>query len=182
MTVGSVLLGIALLIAVGLYLTYPFWDASKQERRERKNQHDLLLEQKEALLAQIQTLDFDHDTGKIPTEVHTMQRARLVAEATEVLKQLDAMTSGVSDAAIEAAIARARSTQKAQTAVSRPRKAQPLDDDMERAIANARQRKTSVPTTGLTRFCPQCGTSVSSTDKFCAACGHKLTPVTATTS
>ncbi|MEZ4646839.1 MAG: zinc ribbon domain-containing protein [Chloroflexota bacterium] len=177
MTAGSILLGIALLIAVGLYLAYPFWGASQRGRQERKNQRDWLVEQKDALLAQIQALDFDHETGKIPTEVHAFQRTRLMAEATEVLKQLDSLTGGVSDEAIEAAIARARSAQAPQTkAAAAPRAA--VDEEMEQAIARARQQKTAV--NGRTNFCPQCGTRVSGADKFCAACGHKLTPVTAT--
>lgn len=174
MTAGSVLLGIALFIAVGLYLAYPFWGASQWGRRERKNQRDLLFEQKEALLAQIQTLDFDHETGKIPTEVHTVQRAHLLTEAAAVLKQLDALADAVPDEDIEVAIARART--KAATA---PPATAHTDGDMEAAIAHARQRKTAV--NGRTNFCPQCGARVSSNDKFCAVCGHKLTPVTTAT-
>lgn len=178
MTAGSVLLGIALFIAVGLYLAYPFWGASQWGRRERKNQRDLLFEQKEALLAQIQTLDFDHETGKIPTEVHTVQRAHLLTEAAAVLKQLDALADAVPDEDIEAAIARTR--RKAAVRPSPVSAAAPTtDEEVEAAIAHIRQRKTAV--NGRTNFCPQCGARVSSNDKFCAVCGHKLTPVTTAT-
>ncbi|MCA9971049.1 MAG: zinc ribbon domain-containing protein [Anaerolineales bacterium] len=165
MTAGSILLGIALLAAVVLYLAYPFWGAQEQTRRRRQTQRDLLLEQKEALLAQIRSLDFDHETGKLPDEMHVQQRAGLMAEATAVLQQLDALSGkGEVDRAIEAAVARARR--------------QPAPDDaIEAAVARAR-RRAPAPTNGhAARFCPQCGMAVTQTDKFCAACGHHLIAV-----
>lgn len=165
MTAGSILLGIALLAAVVLYLTHPFWGADDQARRQRQTQRDLLLEQKEALLAQIRTLDFDHETGKLPPEYHAVQRAELMAEATAVLQQLDALSGRrpVVDDAIEAAVARARRRQPV------------ADDAIEAAVASARRRRVPVAANGhAARFCPQCGTAVAKGDKFCAACGHHL--------
>lgn len=168
MTAGSVLLGISLLAAVALYLAYPFWGAPARQKRVRRSQHDILLEQKEALLAQIRNLDFDFSTGKIAPELHDPQRAELMAAATTVLQQLDDLEKGgtVTDDAMEAAIARARRT----------RSAKPDDAEIEAAVARARQPNKA---NGRTQFCPQCGHRVDATDKFCAACGHSLISVSA---
>ncbi len=188
MTAGSVFLGIALLIAVVTYLTYPFWGGQEQERRSsRRSRRDLLTEQKEAILAQIRALDFDFETGKLPAEAHEAQRAQLLAEATAVLQELDALTGASGpprDGALEAAIARARGTQ--------PASKETLDKSIEAAIARARKEEpvstSSTPSAAAvpagtpastnghrTRFCPQCGSSVQAHDKFCTSCGYNLT-------
>ncbi|MCA9932468.1 MAG: zinc ribbon domain-containing protein [Ardenticatenaceae bacterium] len=175
MTAGSIFLGIALLIAVLTYLTYPFWGAEEQERRERRSKRDLLNEQKEAILAQMRSLDFDFETGKIPEELHGPQRAQLLAEATAVLQELDTLSGKRSRVAtdddIEAAIARARQAKPAGDGHGS------ADDAIEAAIAHART-KPSAPTATAngkrSRFCPQCGQAVDPTDKFCSTCGHKL--------
>ncbi len=183
MTAGSIFLGIALLIAVVTYLTYPFWGAQEQERRTRRSKLDLLTDQKEAILAQIRVLDFDFETGKLPEEAHAAQRNQLLAEATAVLQELDALTGVVDDDALEAAISRARKPQATEKV--------DVDSAIEAAIARARKKgvapvkepKPAAPTVehvvpasanGRARFCPQCGSSVQSGDKFCAACGHNL--------
>jgi len=179
MTAGSIFLGIALLIVVLTFLTYPFWGAAEQERRERRSKRDLLNEQKEAYLAQIRALDFDFETGKIPEELHVPQRAQLLAEATAVLQELDALSGKVSQAAndddIEAAIARARRLKAGGDGHL------DADDAIEAAISRARTKKLAAPTVATngtskrSRFCPQCGQAIDPTDKFCSVCGHKLT-------
>lgn len=193
MTAGSIFLGIALLIAVVTYLTYPFWGAQEQERRTRRSNLDLLTDQKEAILAQIRVLDFDFETGKLPEEAHTPQRAQLLAEATAVLQELDTLTGTGSDDALEAAISRARKKSAAPAEAPKPAAVgkDDLDNTIEAAIARARKKDTvpaeapkpapvPVETTtpasanGRARFCPQCGSTVQSGDKFCAACGHNL--------
>lgn len=195
MTTGSILLGVALLIAVATYLTYPFWGAPEQTRRVRQSKSDLLHDQKEAILAQIRVLDFDFETSKLPEGAYNAQRAQLLAEATAVLQQLDALTGGpASDDALEAAIARARQPQ--------PASPDDLDSAIEAAIARARKKSpaavpaaapaaapvavpaatnatnapapTAVANGRPARFCPQCGSPVQAADKFCVACGHKL--------
>ncbi len=188
MTAGSVFLGIALLVAVATYLAYPFWGAQEQGRRIKRSKVDLLAEQKEAILAQIRVLDFDFETGKLPEEAHAAQRAQLLAEATAVLQELDALTGVTNDDVLEAAISRARKPQATTQ--------EGVDSAIEAAIARARKRDataaapspqstTIAPAAVFTngqqtrRFCPQCGNTIQADDKFCAACGHKL--VTQTT-
>jgi NADH pyrophosphatase NudC (nudix superfamily) len=161
---GSILLGIALLVLAGLFVAQPFLRPQEEERE--LTEYQLLVIEKEHLLDQIQAVDFDHDTGKLPTEVHELQRARLVQQATAVLKAIDAAND--------------ESVPKATDSVDR-------DIEMEAAIARMRRQrsqKSAAPAimpapaksvvNGHVRFCSQCGTPTDPDDKFCANCGHKL--------
>lgn len=150
MTAGSILLGVALLILVGLFIVRPF--LRPQEREAAPSQRQQLLQQKEALLDQIQALDFDRETGKIPTKLHEYQREQLMRQATAVLQALDT------------------------TAVIDPN----LEKEIEAAVARLRQQSVATPANnGKARFCAQCGKVAASDDKFCTHCGTNLTQTAA---
>lgn len=163
---------------VGLYVGQPLLDAGRR-RRPRRTVRLGLLVQKDALLAQIQDLDFDFETGKLPEASYRGQRAELVAEAKSVLKQLDRLDEVTKsdddlrpdaefgqalalDADIEAAVTRIRQ--------GRWRVAKPV---REPAGDNGREKRPVGD--GQNKFCPQCGRSTDPGDKFCAACGYRLT-------
>ncbi|MCA9897684.1 MAG: zinc-ribbon domain-containing protein [Anaerolineales bacterium] len=164
MATGSILLGMALLVLTGLFIARPFMRPRNEEGD--LTEYQLLQEEKEHLLDQIQALDFDLDTGKIPAEVHQLQRARLMEDATAVLKSIDRAGGDGEDTAI------------VPDAVD-------MDIEIEAAIARIRQQRrhkksapaptVSVATNGHARFCSQCGTPTDPDDRFCANCGHKLT-------
>lgn len=174
MTIGSIFLGLALLILVGLFITRPL---IKRQPRRRSNTsaHQAMLAQKEAVLTQILNLDFDYDTGKVPESEYKKLRTDYIGEATAILKQLDALESGeeIVDSVAEKTDGEAT---KSQTA------------EIEAAIALLRQSPTkSAPSplstppdlktysgNGKATYCTQCGQPADSTDKFCAFCGHKL--------
>ena len=175
MATGAILLGVGLLGLVGLFIARPF--LRPQEDAEELTEYQLLLEEKEHLLDQIQALDFDHDTGKIPTELHELQRARLMEEATAVLKEID-QASGVPAANPVPVVADADSDVD-------------VDIEIEAAIARMRRQRSqpaasptpapvAAPTNGHARFCPQCGTPTDPGDRFCAHCGHNLTLTSST--
>ncbi len=158
MSIGSILLGLSLLILVGLVLAQPFLAKEEREPRPRSRKQQLLA-QKEAVLEEIRALDFDSDTGKIPQEVYEPQRTELKAVATEILKSLDELgTEAPEDdvaAQIEAAINRVRGQRQPSGEIS---------------VA-----ETAVPAkNGQAKFCTECGAKVDANDKFCAACGKKL--------
>lgn len=172
MSIGSIFLGLALLVLVVVYLSYPLLGQGNPEKG-RLSGRTLLLEQKEALLDQLRALDFDYETGKLPEQLYTPQRAQLLQETTAVLQQLDTLPGArqpVADADIEAAIARAR-----QTKMSTPA---PDDAAIEAMVSRARRSSTvSVAVAngnGRVNFCPQCGKAIQAGDKFCTTCGHKL--------
>ena len=152
MTAGSILLGVALLILVGLFIARPF--LRPQGREAAPSQRQQLLQQKEALLDQIQALDFDHETGKIPTKLHEYQREQLMQQATAVLQALDT------------------------TAVINPK----LDNEIEAAVARLRKQPRPANSNGQARFCAKCGKATAPDDKFCAHCGHNLTQTASVTS
>ncbi len=170
MAIGSILLGVALLVLLALFIARPF--LSPQEKEAVLTEQQLLLNEKEALLDQIQLLDFDHDTGKLPTELHAFQRERLVEQATAVLQALDAAGG---DPATHPVL-------EAESSIDG------IDSEIEAAIARMRRQRSQTPASvpgpmnGHARFCPQCGMSTDPGDKFCVQCGHNLTLTTSTNS
>ncbi|MCP4358135.1 MAG: zinc-ribbon domain-containing protein [Chloroflexi bacterium] len=148
MGVGSILFSLALTLLVGLYLARPFLKRDNLAGRHATPQQQLL-EQKEAVLTQILSLDFDFDTGKVPVEVYELQRVEMVAEAAVLLERLDnAPPNTAVDTQIEAAIAELRGVSISSVSVA--------------AGEN-----------GDGRFCSQCGQPLDPGDKFCAHCGNK---------
>ena len=165
MSIGSILFGFSLVILVGLFLSRPFLVAPAREKRVRKGRH-LLLVEKEALLEQIRSLDFEHETGTLPTEIYEAQREALVQETAVILKKLDTAPAGNGQAAtldteIEAAVAQIRGWQ-------------PAGQPAEVAAAAAAPAGIIPPPLNGGGFCPQCGNPADRDDKFCSTCGHKL--------
>lgn len=102
MTTGSILIGIALLLIVGLFVARPFLVPSPPP--EIISERERLEAEKEALLARIRALDFDAETDKQAEEEWQGEREFLMQKATEVLRQLEEAED--TDEAIEAAIAK----------------------------------------------------------------------------
>ncbi len=168
MTIGSILLGLALLVGVGLFVTRPLF-VRDPHRRRRMNEYQALQAQKEAVLVEIRALDFDYETGKVAEEEYQLQREAYVTEAAELLMQIDALNE---------------SYLETEPAAAPERKARPADDEIEAAIARRRAKvaaasskpKKASPDGRLADggFCPQCGQPADAGDRFCAHCGHQL--------
>jgi hypothetical protein len=144
MAIGSILLGLALLIVVGLFLARPLITAKPQSKAyfARRQQ---LEEDKEAHLNQIRALDFDHETGKVPTEVYEQQRAQLLSETAAILKALDELPAANGD----------------------------VNSQIEAAVAERRHQQ-AISKNGQTGYCTQCGQPIDAGDKFCSRCGQPL--------
>jgi hypothetical protein len=151
MAIGSILLGLALLIIVGLFLARPILKAPPQSavHSDRRRQ---LEEEKEAYLNEIRALDFDYETGKVPADVYEQQRAQLLIDAAAILKELDELPADDGDvyAQIEAAV-------------------------------TARRHQHTISSNGQAGFCSQCGQPVDLDDKFCAHCGQPIKIASPTT-
>jgi hypothetical protein len=168
MDLGSLLLGLALLLIVAFIIAQPIIE--RQGVRERRvTPADRLRAEYEDLLAELRDLEFDHATGKINAEDFALLRAQLVARGADVLKQLE--TYGPADDEIERAIAsrrRARAERKgggeAETAAAARR-------------GNADQARRGADGGEVT--CPHCGAVARPGDQFCARCGARLQPVEA---
>lgn len=174
MPIGSILLGATLLILVGLFLARPFLLSHARFGKQMSPRQELLA-QKEAVLAQIQVLEFDYETGDLPDLDYKQQRQQLVAEAAEILKKLDELPETDktapkkrTDEEIEAAVARRR-RRKPRPASPAPVKATQQPQPPPPAASSK-----AVQTNGRIKFCPQCGQPVDKSDNFCAYCGHKI--------
>jgi hypothetical protein len=177
MTIGSILLGLALLGLVALYVTRPLYTVDRHRRRRMSERKSLVL-QKEAVLTEIQALDFDYETGKVAEEEYQEQREAYVQEAADLLMHIDALDEKYLEGhavpapdggpaeqfdEIEAAIARRRA--KAPTAATKATK---------KSAAPVYVETASTSQASDANFCPQCGKAADPGDRFCAYCGHQL--------
>jgi hypothetical protein len=173
MDIGSILLGLALLLIVAFIVARPLLEGSRHRDRQ-PGPADQLLAERERVLVQLRDLDFDHATGKIMDDDYAAQRAQLVAQGVAILKQLDALTAAMApvpagangqaatlDDEIEAAVVRARG-----------RPAGPADDEIEALVAQRRASPAPVPGQ---MTCAECGAAVVAEDRFCPKCGAAQT-------
>lgn len=186
LTIGSILLGAALVLIVLLYLARPFAMPEDEEVRVNREEIDALLLRKEALLRDIRELDDDYESSKVAPEMYTRARPQMVKQAAIIMKQLD--EHGYVDAGQEIAVDVGDQDVDAQieAAVRRMRTPEQLDEQMETAIRQARQKQAATPAmpaaaagngatgSSVLQFCPQCGRRVDSDDRFCPQCGHDL--------
>lgn len=152
---GLVALGV--LIIVAAFVAQPFFAPGAGERgsggrraASEARQRAELLQERNRLYAAIRDLDFDYKTNKVADDDYALQRHALMAEAVEVLQQLDALPEDEA-----------------------PAQADPI----EAAIAALRSGAPVPATTAAGQgaaFCPQCGEPVTATDHFCGACGARL--------
>ncbi len=173
MTIGSILLGIALLVLVGLFVTRPLI-VPDLYRRRRMTERQKLVAQKEAILTLIHNLEFDYDTGKIPELNYKQQREGLVNQAADILQQIDGLDQTPDTWA---------DVVEMESAKPQARQLPDIEMDIEAAIEGRRSGTLMVPgqpaeqpekANGSYQFCPECGLPVDSEDKFCSSCGHKL--------
>ena len=170
MTIGSIFLGLALLGLVGLYIARPLIKPDPRSM-SKLTMHQALTAQKEAILAQIRSLDFDYDTGKLTDADYERQREEFMVEAEDIFRKLDELEEHDGASEPVGAALTAGSTSG-------------LEDEIEAAVARRRtqpttkapeQVMTQVGTgNGKSKYCPDCGRPTDSNDKFCANCGHKL--------
>jgi hypothetical protein len=177
MTIGSILLGLALLTLVGLYISRPL--LAPATRKRRQSSYSELQALKESYLTQIRSLDFDYSTGKIPEENYQQQRTELMAGATDVLRRMDALE----EAAMPAGPAPDEQPEPALSEAD-------IDADIEAAVYRMRQSHLAPASAGSepdavtpvapaarsgeTKYCPQCGHGADPGDKFCVNCGTEL--------
>ncbi|UCF28771.1 MAG: zinc ribbon domain-containing protein [Chloroflexota bacterium] len=182
MDIGSLLLLLSLLILIGLYIARPLFDQDNVgvTPEEDRKEHELstLLAERDRVLTALEELDFDNTLGKIPGEDYAIQRARLVNQGADVLRKLDELNGGASEAELEQRIEEAIAERRVSTSreevsevVPQP---QPVvvdaDDEVEVQLA-ARRRARQDRSAG---FCPQCGRPVQQSDQFCPKCGNAL--------
>jgi hypothetical protein len=203
MDIGSILIGLALLILAGFLVAWPLID-QRPQLGPGPSEADRLRQERDQLLTALRDLDFDYSLGKLQAEDYAPLRADLVSRGAEVLKKLDAATQtpeasprpAVPDEAIEKAIAAHRQG-RAKTGGQAPQ-APASDDAIEKAIAARRQgraktdgqapqmpvsdkaiekavaeRRQARPK-AASQACPRCNAAVQPDDRFCPRCGAPL--------
>ncbi len=168
MELGSIFLLLAVLILVGMYLYAPFTMRAHHLRADETPQVSALKAERDRIINSLQELDFDHNLGKIPAEDYPEQRAALLQNGANILRQLDELVPAVNSASnVEARIERAAAAARADSSAV---PAAPADEDIE-AMISARRKGRKVNAAG---FCPKCGKAALVTDKFCPSCGKSL--------
>lgn len=186
LTIGSILLGAALVLIVALYLARPFAVPDDEEERVNREEIDGLFLRKEALLRDIRELDDDYESAKVAPELYMRTRPQMVRQAAVLMKQLDERGYVAAGDGVAADVDAQSVDAQIEAAVRRLRTPEQLDEQLEAAIRQARQKPAvpppadaptngaPVPANGATHFCPQCGRRVEPDDRFCPKCGHNL--------
>lgn len=161
MDIGSLLLLLALIIAVAAFVASPL-RVRRGSYGLRQEDHEIseLLAERERVLEAIEELELDNAMGKVPEELYPIQRDALVKRGADVLRLLDERTQTPVGAEVEAVVAKVQ------------------DDPLEALIAARRERQAvasgSSNHKAKAKFCPSCGSKVQADDQFCTSCGTKL--------
>ncbi len=116
-----------------------------------------LLAARDHTLSSLADLEMDNILEKIPPEDYAVQRAQLLQEGAEILRQIDAMADeGFAEAA---AVVDSRADEQ--------------DPEAQLEAAITRMRSGGEEPAG--GFCPQCGEPVVPNDRYCSHCGAALT-------
>ncbi len=86
MSIGTILVGIALLVLSGAFVARPLFKGQANLVPAPQNP---LVVQRDAIYALIRELDSDHAEGKFNAEDYAAQREQYVSQGVEILKQLD---------------------------------------------------------------------------------------------
>jgi rubrerythrin len=204
MDIAAIFLTLAILVLVAIYLYAPL--ARRYARPVTEEEHELsaLMAERDRVINSLQELDFDFGLGKIPSEDYPTQRTNLLQKGADILRKIDALTSG------EKSISYRKGVQKAKDSSQRKEKnrdlgssgvfvpgadvaAQNAEDRIEEAIS-ARRADASIAKRELADediesmisarrmkrkeksagFCPKCGKPVMFSDRFCPSCGKSL--------
>ncbi|MCS6908292.1 MAG: zinc ribbon domain-containing protein [Anaerolineales bacterium] len=165
MDLGSIFLLLGILLMVILYLIRPFLLHRATLVTQEEHTLSFLLAEKERLLNALKELEFDHILGKIPAEDYPLQRTALLAEAAEVIRQIENLRSQPISTKEPLHIT------KPQAQPRRPVAPELAEDDEIEALLAARRRQRAEKAGG---FCPQCGKPVQRSDRFCSKCGTPL--------
>lgn len=152
MDVGSLLVGLALLVLVVAYLARPVLERRGQRVSEEDHTLSVLLARRDRVLSSLQDLDMDYAMGKILAGDYERQRRELVREGAGILRRLDELES-------------------AEDFVPENESARALEARIEAQVAALRQARDGQE---RANFCPSCGRPAQEEDRFCAHCGEPL--------
>jgi len=154
MDIGSVMLILALAVFVFAFIYQPFRARQSVPLSHYETTLSPLLAERERILDALVELDFDHELGKVPEDIYSLQRNRLLQMGADVLRQIDELQS-----------------EEGMSGGKSPAQRAAADDPLEAMIAA--RRKGGRPA-GKEKFCHNCGEKVKAGDRFCPNCGAGL--------
>ncbi|MCJ7718058.1 MAG: zinc ribbon domain-containing protein [Anaerolineales bacterium] len=151
MAFSSFLIVLVIFVLTGSIIVRPFLVEQHTGSPDVPQKYDSLLADRERLLSAIEDLDLEFELEKISSKDHSRNRDILLAEAAEVLVQLDKLEKRVPK----------------NKRISSPTES---GDDLEEMIETRRRELKG----DKSSFCSNCGKAVKLEDQFCGQCGEKL--------
>jgi hypothetical protein len=168
-----------LIVGTFAFVLRPLFDAQDKKIWSRSDAGvtaltvDELIARRDAIYAALKDAEFDQETGKLAEKDYEIIRARYIAEAAQVLRQIDRLApeaEAALDAAIESAVAELRSDGE-ETSLPEGY-SEDLVEGVQAEVASLVKRTAAADKHALA--CPDCGQPYRPGDVFCAACGASL--------
>ncbi|MGD2162629.1 MAG: zinc ribbon domain-containing protein [Anaerolineales bacterium] len=148
MDIGSILIGLALALAVSAYVIRPLVVGGGEKVTDVDRRLSELLAERDRVLSRIQELDMDFAMGKLGEQDYRGQRDELMLYGAGILKELDTKV-GLETTSVDSV---------------------KMEDEIESAVARLR----GIGGSQSPAFCPSCGEAVQQGDRFCTHCGTAL--------
>ncbi len=153
MEVTAILLTLGVFLLAAAFVARPLMGNYRSSMvNDRARSH--LLAERERLLNALRELEFDYSLGKVPAEEYPLQRAELVRQGAEVMRQLDEINAS-------------------RRGGRKPQAVQPVTDEVD-VIEEHIARRRAERAEKADGFCPHCGKVVLAADRFCSHCGQAL--------
>lgn len=179
MIIVPIILIALLIVGTFAFVLRPLFDAQDKKIWSRSDAGvtaltvDELIARRDAIYAALKDAEFDQETGKLAEKDYEIIRARYIAEAAQVLRQIDRLApeaEAALDAAIESAVAELRSDGE-ETSLPEGY-SEDLVEGVQAEVASLVKRTAAADKHALA--CPDCGQPYRPGDVFCAACGASL--------
>lgn len=163
----GVAVGIALAVACVIAAVMPLRAGPPRPSEDDSNRSDLLA-RRESAFQVLRDLDADFEAGKLSEEDYRPMRVQSLAQAAEIVAQLDAAQTPGAGARQAPGGAPKGGAQAVPTGP-----AAPAAKEGTPAVKSFVSRKRARQETG-DRFCPKCGAAREADDQFCRKCGAGL--------
>jgi hypothetical protein len=162
MTIGAVLVGLALLVPIASIVLRPLVRGARLDEVTPERNTPL---RPEPILIALRDLDFDHQTGKVAQADYARARAELLARAAQAMaKNPDSSLEGVLEERVKEIRRRLDQAEPPASCAQCGDRLLPGDRFCSRC-GNPQ-----------TNSCPSCGKTVGAEDRFCVECGRQLHP------
>jgi hypothetical protein len=153
MDLGSILLGLAVLILVGVFVLRPVLQPSPSGPPTGSRHLSELQAERDRILDLLRDMDLDSTMGKLLPEDYRVQREALAMRGAAVLRQIDESGGSAQEP-------------------SRPSASLDPEAELEAAVRRLRSRQSDGKARG--QFCSRCGAGLQPDDRFCANCGEPV--------